>query len=636
MLFLTMTTIAAAIVHAAPIAGADLPATDTSAPAGSDTAAAADSTGAATGAGRVGANDDLILRRYELSDLDVVEQTEEWIGWGLSQDLVVPVIRGEDFEIAFDEHEVDEYMDFESFVFELLGEETEELGVSTLRLTETGILVSASERGHAYVAEQLAAMRRLRTDDARLAISRWTVDELPDDVRPGLVSSATAAAWIEKLADGGEGTTRHVVANGHRNTRIASGARADVLVDMHLEIAQGGAVLDPEVRRIATGVNGAVRAAPGDGGWHVALQLTTTDATRSTAGEELTISMAVASGAPNLGGLFGGPVVRTTSVATDAFVPDGRALVVVEESADDATVTIVSALGGDSAILRTIGDTRVVELGAALHPRVFALRSDLELNRRAPGPISLGGSWDEANLFVCGLESTYVDSLYDPLSVLADVEIRRLEEQGDDSAEQAYEVFELVAEQSWRTGPTFGAIVVPTRLPWIGEVGSFGAAFCERGAELVRALAPARSNHQLRVRLTEAGDVIHEFHVPMRVGSTTTLVDMTEELVVVDFDVEVAENCAAVDPQLRPSASGVCLTLRMRGREGALMLDAAGSWQREERYRSNVEHALIEPIQSMLVDGELFEGVRALRPGETSLWGDVTGRGVRLEVELVD
>jgi|GEM_PF-5980165 len=630
MLFLTMTTVAAAIVHAAPIAGGpDAPTNDS---ATNESVAIADGDAASDAA-----SDEVILRRYDLDDLDIAMPVDEGVGWGLPQNLFVPVLRGEVFDIAFEGHGSDEYMDFESFLFEMLGDEADEIGVATMRLSETSILVSASERSHAYITEQLDIIRRMQAGDAQLSVSRWTVDELPGDLRPGLVSLATAQDWIEQLADVGSGATRHVVADAHRDTRIASGSSTDVLVDVHLEIAQEAAALDPEVRRIPIGVEGSVRAAPGDGGWHVAFHLESIDASRASADDEKTFSMATDGSTSYLGGISGSPWVRTTGIATDAFVPDGRALVLVESTEADATVTIVGATGGNSSIVQSHGDTHVVELGAALRPRVFGLRSDLELNERAPGPIVLGASWeDEANLFVCGLESDFVDGLYDPLSVLVDLETRRLDDAGDDSVDMSYEVFELVAERSWSAGPTYGALVVPKSLPWIGETGAFGDAFVERGAELVRALAAPRANRQVRVRVTEAGDVINEFHVSMRVGSTSSFVDMTEELVLVDFDVEVAENSAAIDPGLRTSASGLCLTLELRGREGALLLEASGSWQREVALRSGFEHALIGPLQAVLADGEVFTGVQALRPGEACLWGDVSGRGVRLEVELVE
>lgn len=584
---------------------------------------------------RVRGREELTLRRYELADLSVRAGQMSEDDWLRPGRLLTPALCSADYEvIGFDDFGTEDAYDIESYLYEVLGEEIEEEGVAMLRLSDQGLVVSASEEGHARVAERLEAVRALARADAQLMIGRWTVDSLPEGLIGGVVPTHAARSWAKQLAAEGEGSTRLVVANGHDNAVISSGSRADVPVNVHVEIAMQSAAADPEVRPLTVGVNGLVRAAPGNGGWHLALQMSSRDVSRAPSSDDVMIYAAIDNSVDSVGALAGSPRVRTTGIATDIFLADGEALVAIESGVNDATVTLAWAVGGDSSIVRRFGDTTVVELGAAVQPRVYGFRRSAESDRVGPGPIALDPEWERSNMFVCGIECDYIENVADLLTTVADHEIMRLEDLGDESASNAWEIAEHVVSRSYDIGPSHGRLVLGSWVPWIGEAGTFGPAFMERSAELVAALAAPRTNHSVRARLFDGDELLGDFLVPMRIGTRASLVDMNEQLAVPDLDVEVAEGSSVADPSVRPSLSGLCVTLELSGTDADPILDASGSWQLERLARSHFEHRLMSTLHTIECEGQIFDGARAIgaAPG---VWGDTSGSGVRLEVELV-
>lgn len=569
----------------------------------------------------------LVLAAYDISGL-----RSNWESWSVGEEFgnirgVVPALASEQI-LAVDDSTQDEndvwYDPYEQFALELGGEI--DLEGTYLEYVDGGrLLLSCSPAGHERAAALLERLWRTNRDQARLRVERFALDELPSDVRSGAIGVQDATALAARLGALGAASAHELTTSAFHDSELRAGGSVSALLEYDVEVAVGSAAFDPDFRSVPVGLHGSLRAAPGDGGWFVALTLSeseyfsTASETRPAFGsfhgsERGAVSLTI----ENHSGL------RTTAVGTDLYLPDGRALVLTEETDDGVRVTIVRAVGGDSSIVRSGADGyEQVHLGAATRPRVKATRITSEAERAEL--VALGGSESDWSwtLHACSLASGTLEGVVETVNnSLYTVEIPEGLEVLDEY------MFESDAALAAYSGPNLGTMVFTSV-----DDAPMRSTYTQRAADVVRVLAPTREAVVVRGRLMRGENVLSSFGVPVGLGSTASVVQASEVRCACEANIEIAENSTIMDPEFATLLDGLALTLRVdRGADGWLVT-AAGTYQETKRHEVETGLAIVPRLERWSVEATVFEGVRSTSDGAL-IFGDLAPGGLQLRIEL--
>ncbi|QDU84605.1 hypothetical protein Pla163_17160 [Planctomycetes bacterium Pla163] len=577
----------------------------------------------------------IVLRLHDFSDLRaVLGEGDVASGLDAGARVVAPTLSREPL-MSFDEFGPSEaYME----LYELLNVWTPEVweleGTLLSDLGDQRMLIAAPSETHAKIDQLHQVMRLANRADARLHVERWSVpvEELNTDVRGGLIATEAARSLSARFAPIGDGSVYQVVATAADDALFGTTRIESVVFGVDTEIASGVAANRPYLRTLSTGLEGRLRAAPGNGGWYVAATLTNRDIVPTNEGRQARLRVRLEGGAEIDGGEFeSGTTLHTSALTTDAFVPDGKALVMIESDGDMLDVTMVWSVGGDSSIVRRLGDATQVHLGAALRPRGFGHRVDLEGSIAPASALQADPSDWAGNLAVTGLVGDDYDALYEGLfSSVYDLGRDWMNVESEyDEAFARYEQVERAMEHIWTVGPLYGTFVL--RPDFEADVVQ---AVAERTAALVAVFAPDKDAVTLRGRIVRGDEVLTRFTFPVAIGSTCTVVDTTEVLRLVGVDVEVAENVASAATVTAPIVEGAALTLRVQRSGDGLAVTAEGSHQRSVTSELTMRGGLVTAIERWKLDTTLFNGTRNTADGQL-VFGDLGPTGTRLEIEVV-
>jgi hypothetical protein len=577
----------------------------------------------------------IVLRLHDFSDLRLL-LGEGAISSGLNEGgwIVAPRLSREPMMILDAFGPSDTYWEMYDLlswwtpdVWELEGSMLQELG-------DGRALVAAPAATHAEIDQLHEVMRHANRADARLHVERWSVpvEELNTDVRGGLIGLEAARSLSNVLAPLGTGRVYEVTATATDDALVDATRLESVVFGVDTEIATGSAVNSPYLRTMTTGLEGRLRAAPGNGGWYVAASLTNRAMVQTNDGRQARLRVRLEGGEESESGEFkSGATLQTNALTTDAFVPDGKALVLVEGDEAMLDVTMVWAVGGDSSIVRRLGSATQVNLGAALRPRGYGHRIDLEGSVVPPAALRDDPSGWDGNLAVTGLVGDDFDALSEALfQSLYDLGEEWLDEDSEDEGSYArFEQLERSMERIWSVGPLYGSLVLHPAVD-----ADTARATAERAAALVAVFAPQKNAVTLRGRIVRGEQVLTRFTVPVAIGSTCTVVDTTEVLRLVGMEVEVAENAASAATVTAPIVEGTALTLRVQRSGDGLAVTADGSHQRSTTYELAVRSGLVSAIEQWKLDVTLFAGTRNTSDGPL-VFGDLGPTGTRLEIEVV-
>jgi hypothetical protein len=461
------------------------------------------------------------------------------------------------------------------------------------------------------VANLLAFFREVSTASVEL-----TMDFV---VLPGIldVPSMIDVGKLPALLESATSHSQHVlhVPTG-RSATVSAGKRRYLVLDFDMEIAQGALIMDPVMGDFFEGVEATVRAAPCAGGLLVGLMARRGARVGDTPNKQLDIGAMLGNENgvhfENLPISVQAPSTANRSCGLSAVLPTGKALVVTTRGGESGgtELMILHQTGGALSAWSEydLGDgARLVfaDPACVMAPRLLASSTGLLSGGSSVTPVL-----DAEPRLIVGFESLGTGLVTDALAL-----------QG-------------------RTGHVDDA--GPWLVTWPDAGQRRGGNTVGRSVaqqEIFDSLRVSVRQYEVELRLNtpqgEAGPVVR---LPLRDGTSASVVLGLERLLVRDYDVEVAQLAAGSDPIVAASFEGLALWLQATGSpSGQLHLKVRGAVS----YAGDGEAAAVQsPFVSYLDQSD--ERTLTLQESQAlvskdgrweTLLGDATG-GVSIQVRV--
>ena len=549
--------------------------------------------------------DEPVARVYDLSGLFVAADGSA------SADRVFPLLHGEPDEADGDERELDRELP-RQILRGLLAGDFEAKGVDVEDAGDERLIVRATPAVHERVRASLAAIDRALAASLELELCVLRL-EGASDLRAGTVPEAQAAAWIDAAA--GAGRLQRMAVRVGRGTvgTVDVGHQSDFLGDFDVEVAEGAQTFDPVMFPLRLGTSLSLRASAGRGGHFVALALRRASPSGELRRRTLERATGLLAGDTLLNRTRGiqqeSQPVLGRSLALNAFLPEGQALVVLLEHAPAGV--------REALVLRAVGGGLPApgRLTAGPGGQDMAL---LDATRWSP-PAAVGSLRE--------LLAVAPETL--PYPRLGEGQVwmgTRPSGPDEDPGELLERALELGASQ-----PDLSEGWWPLRAVTLDEVE----------ARRLEDFAPTGGNVTVGLALRRGERVLAEVELPLLVGRDSELVLCSEDLYVFDADVEIAKYSSVEDPVAREVLEGLFASLRpLRSPSGALLLElrVAGVSPAGARRTLALADSASGQIEAQAHDYLVADELLRLEPGvgaRTVRLGDAAG-GLALDVTLID
>lgn len=526
--------------------------------------------------------------------------------------IFLPSLRlREEEEREFHEDRVIGSSHFVGLLENLLGDELSGEGCRAEYTQDGRLLVIGPASLQEDVANLLAFFREVNTAAAELTLDFVALPGTVD------VQSLIDVGKVPALLELASSHSRHVlhVPTG-RSATVSAGKRRHLVLDYDMEIAQGSLILDPIMGDFFEGLEATVRAAPCAGGLLVGLMARRGARVGDTPNKQLDMGAMLGNENgvhfENLPVSVQSPATANRSCGLSAVLPTGKALVVTTRGGESSgtELMILHQTGGALSAWSEyeLGDGASLvfaDPACVMAPRLLASGTGLLAGGSPVTPV-LGA---EPRLIV-GFESLGAGLVKDVLARQG--RMGRVDDVGP----------WLV---TWPEADRRG--------------GGNAVGWSDAQHEIFESMQASVIQYEVDLRLqTPEGGAGPVVRLPIRDGTSASVVLGLERLMVRDYDVEVAQFAAGSDPMVGVAFEGLALWLQASGSSsGQLQLKVRGAVS----YAGDGEAALVQtPFVSYLDQSDertlTLRESRALvsKDGHWQvLLGDAPG-GVSLQVHV--
>ena len=526
--------------------------------------------------------------------------------------IFLPSLRlREEEEREFHEDRVIGSSHFVGLLENLLGDELSGEGCRAEYTQDGRLLVIGPASLQEDVANLLAFFREVNTAAAELTLDFVALPGTVD------VQSLIDVGKVPALLELASSHSRHVlhVPTG-RSATVSAGKRRHLVLDYDMEIAQGSLILDPIMGDFFEGLEATVRAAPCAGGLLVGLMARRGARVGDTPNKQLDMGAMLGNENgvhfENLPVSVQSPATANRSCGLSAVLSTGKALVVTTRGGESSgtELMIVHQTGGALSAWSEyeLGDGASLvfaDPACVMAPRLLASGTGLLAGGSPVTPV-LGA---EPRLIV-GFESLGAGLVKDVLARQG--RMGRVDDVGP----------WLV---TWPEADRRG--------------GGNAVGWSDAQHEIFESMQASVIQYEVDLRLqTPEGGAGPVVRLPIRDGTSASVVLGLERLMVRDYDVEVAQFAAGSDPMVGVAFEGLALWLQASGSSsGQLQLKVRGAVS----YAGDGEAALVQtPFVSYLDQSDertlTLRESRALvsKDGHWQvLLGDAPG-GVSLQVHV--
>ncbi len=461
------------------------------------------------------------------------------------------------------------------------------------------------------VANLLAFFRKVNTASVELTLDFVA---LPGSVDvPSMIDVGKLPALLESATS----HSQHVVhVPTGRSATVSAGKRRYLVLDFDIEIAQGSLIMDPVIGDFFEGLEATVRAAPCTGGLLVALMARRGARMGDTPNKQLDIGAMLGNEngvhLENLPISVQSPATANRSCGLSAVLPTGKALVVTTRGSESGgtELMILHQTGGALSAWSEfdLGDGASLvfaDPASVMAPRLLVSSTGLLSGGSSATPVI-----DAEPRLIVGFEHLGTDLVMEALARQG--RMGRVDEVGP-----------------WLvTWPDAGR-----------RRGGNTAGWSAAQREVLDSLRASVRQYEVELRLnTPQGGAGPVVRLPLRDGTSASVVLGLERLMVRDYDVEVAQLAAGSDPIVAASFEGLALWLQASGSpSGQLHLKVRGAVS----YAGDGEAAVVQsPFVSYLDQSDertlTLQESRALVSKDgywETLLGDATG-GVSIQVRV--
>lgn len=263
---------------------------------------------------------DLVSKVYDLGHLRMRDMEYEFEGVVLFPTSRARVRMGEVQWNSLSDSFVD-------FVSNVLWEEIEYDGRHMDSSGDEHLYLKVPAATHGDVRELLSFYESLCTAETQMQLF-WV--QVPEGMQApsGLISAQAAIDWIDALPEGSFRSDRLSVP-AYRAGVVEQVHSTPVLTGAHVEIAQGAATIDDQIRTVGSGRWAMVHAIPGEGGVQLSMTWADVERPQLTDTPLQIVAMVGAEGKPATPTHLGGSIqlmLQGANVASSrVFVPDGMA-----------------------------------------------------------------------------------------------------------------------------------------------------------------------------------------------------------------------------------------------------------------------------------------------------------------------
>ena len=461
------------------------------------------------------------------------------------------------------------------------------------------------------VARLLGFLREVNTAAAELTLDFVALPGTVD------VQSLIDVGKVPALLELASSHSRHVlhVPTG-KSATVSAGKRRHLVLDYDIEIAQGSLILDPIMGDFFEGLEATVRAAPCAGGLLVGLMARRGARVGDTPNKKLDMGAMLGNETgmhfQNLPVSVQSPATANRSCGLSAVLPTGKALVVTTRGGESGgtELMILHQTGGSLSAWSEydLGDgvsLVFADPACVMAPRLLVSGTGL-LSGGSPATPVLHG----APRLIMEFESLGAGLMTDILA-------------GQGRMGRVKEVGPWLV--TWPEAARRG--------------GADAAGWSDDQHDIFESLQASVIQYEVELRLqTPAGGAGPVVRLPIRDGTSASIVLGLERLMVRDYDVEVAQFAAGSDPTVDVAFEGLALWLQASGSpSGQLHLKVRGAVS----YAGDGEAAPVQTLFVSYLDQSdertlTLRESRALVPKDGHwqvLLGDATG-GVSVQVHV--
>jgi hypothetical protein len=377
-------------------------------------------------------------------------------------------------------------------------------------------------------------------------------------VNAGLVPDAEAVALLDTAGRSGRLERMRLEVGPGLPAVLDVGQESALVADFDVEVAEGAYTFDPKVWPILLGTRLSLRAAPARQGLILALSMRRGTAVGEIVEREFRRAGAIVAGdaariqTPAV--VHESQTVLTRSVALNALLPDGQALVALlgHTRAEVREALIVRKVGGGLPI------SRPLSAGPGARPLTV-----LDCTRFAP-PVSVSDLRETLS------SRPYLLPHPSHLTWTCNLTTQPWDERSNGGGEidALLELQGIELDQSEGYWP-LRALTVSEQQGKLDLLAHLAAGEAEQRGVLV----------ELSLRRAAGNAIIAGLSLPLRAGLESTAILASEDLLLHDFDVELAKLASVEDPVMRSLYEGLLLTLEPRftpGGDVCLKLFGAG------------------------------------------------------------
>jgi len=569
---------------------------------------------------------DSVVRSYDLSAMS---------GEYRSARSSVCIFPGSHIREFYDDYEVEimQSMDFDrtyELVHSLLGEEVEYEGRMLWMSNDGKLVLRAPEPVQARVQEILGFVAGAQSSQTHLLVDVIEVPSGPSNAGPvsGVVDLPQARRLLAMAERGGSSESYRLLINSAGGGRVSNTTYHSFVGDYDVEVAQNAFALDPVVMTMTTGLELEVSAAPAKGGTRLSLALS-----HGTAAGEIEAVEMELSGLSN--NENGGVVydiaseriesfaVMQRSMALQTVLPTGKALVF--NTGADLTTTKTTQL----IVLRLEGRGLLPVQSSALQLGSGEIHL-VNLNAMAPYHYQV-----EGQALAGGARMPLARQDTDGY----DVNLWAHLEQQDSSFYQ--DLFSEIGDESdmlWDCDDHWFITYRGGESDAEAERRDMGQLYATTTAALMSEteVIPLTLNIQ---RSGEEGSRGLQMYLPILVGANSVVSMGVESTIIRDYNVEIAQGSAIVDPITGIEIDGASLALLpQRTADGRLLLQVRGFVQLLGEDRSfDPKGPALSPVHLPQYDRLLIDETLDLSSGSAVLGNtNLEGRAgsVRLQAGI--
>lgn len=535
----------------------------------------------------------------------------------------------------YDEYDVEELQSMEfdriyELVYSLLGEEVEYEGRMIWMSNEGKLVLRAPEPVQARVQEILGFVAAAQSSQTHLLVDVIEVPSGPSNAGPvsGVVDLSQARRLLAMAERGGASESYRLLINFAGGGRVSNTSHHSFVGDYDVEVAQDAFALDPTMMTMTSGLELEVSAAPAKGGTRLTIALS--HGTPTGPIEEVEMELSGLTNNDNGGVVYDVGAERIErfavmqrSMALQTVLPTGKALVFhtgAQLATAETTQLVVLRQEGrgllpvqSSAFQQGPGEVHLVNLRAmapyhyGLQGQALAGGARMLLARQDTDNYDVD-LWAELEQHDTGFYDDLLGNLGDESDLMWDSDdhwfIAYRGEQEDPEAERR-DVGSMYAAAADALMPETEVVPLTLEIERSGEDGS-------RGLKL---------------------------YLPVLVGARSAVSIGVESTVIRDYNVEIAQGSAIVDPITGVEIDGAALALLpQRTADGRLLLQVRGFVQLLSEDRSfDPKGPALSPVHLPQYDRLLIDETLDLSSGSAVLGNtNVEGRAgsVRLEAGI--